>query len=120
MFNRGEILIALRGCFLSVAQYNAFLFVVGRGWMAIALVTLGNWKPIRCLLAAIFFGFIEALQLSPQALGINQIALAGTATTIPFQQFLVLPCMLTIVFLLMSSRTADYSTALLTPYRREE
>jgi simple sugar transport system permease protein len=118
----GAIFMALGGSFLSIAQFNAFLFeiVAGRGWIAIALVTIGNWKPMRCLLAAILFGFIDALQLRLQALGISQITLAGTAITIPFQLFLALPYILTIVFLLISSRTADYPTALLTPYRREE
>jgi simple sugar transport system permease protein len=118
----GAIFMALGGSFLSIAQFNAFLFeiVAGRGWIAIALVTIGNWKPMRCLLAAIFFGFIDALQLRLQALGISQITLAGTAITIPFQLFLMLPYILTIVFLLIASRTADYPTALLTPYRREE
>jgi simple sugar transport system permease protein len=118
----GAIFMALGGSFLSIAQFNAFLFeiVAGRGWIAIALVTLGNWKPMRCLLAAIAFGFIDALQLRMQALGMSQIVIAGTAVTIPFQLFLALPYVLTILFLLISSRTADYPTALLTPYRREE
>jgi len=118
----GAIFMALGGSFLSIAQFNAFLFeiVAGRGWIAIALVTIGNWKPMRCLLVAILFGFIDALQLRLQALGMNEITLAGTAITIPFQLFLALPYVLTILFLLISSRTADYPTALLTPYRREE
>ena len=118
----GAIFMALGGSFLSIAQFNAFLFeiVAGRGWIAIALVTLGNWKPMRCLLAAISFGFIDALQLRMQALGMSQVVIAGTAVTIPFQLFLALPYVLTILFLLISSRTADYPTALLTPYRREE
>jgi simple sugar transport system permease protein len=118
----GAVFMALGGSFLSIAQFNAFLFeiVAGRGWIAIALVTIGNWKPMRCLVAAIFFGFIDALQLRLQALGISQITLAGTTIAIPFQLFLMLPYVLTIVFLLIASRTADYPTALLTPYRREE
>ena len=118
----GAIFMALGGSFLSIAQFNAFLFeiVAGRGWIAIALVTIGNWKPMRCLFAAIFFGFIDALQLRLQALGISEITLAGTAVTIPFQLFLALPYVLTILFLLIASRRADYPTALLTPYRREE
>jgi ABC-type uncharacterized transport system permease subunit len=118
----GAIFMALGGSFLSIAQFNAFLFeiVAGRGWIAIALVTLGNWKPMRCLLAAIAFGFIDALQLRMQALGMSQVVIAGTVVTIPFQLFLALPYVLTILFLLISSRTADYPTALLTPYRREE
>jgi len=118
----GAIFMALGGSFLSIAQFNAFLFeiVAGRGWIAIALVTIGNWKPMRCLLAAVFFGFIDALQLRLQALGISEFTLAGTTITIPFQLFLALPYILTILFLLIASRTADYPTALLNPYRREE
>jgi len=118
----GAIFMALGGSFLSIAQFNAFLFeiVAGRGWIAIALVTIGNWKPMRCLFAAIFFGFIDALQLRLQVLGISEITLAGTTVAIPFQLFLALPYVLTILFLLIASRRADYPTALLTPYRREE
>lgn len=117
----GTVLMALGGAFLSVAQFNSFLFelVAGRGWIAIALVTIGNWKPLRCLMAAVFFGLVDAFQLRLQALGINQITIAGIDVGIPFQLFLMLPYLLTIVFLVIASRTADYPTALLTPYSRE-
>lgn len=117
----GAIFMALGGSFLSIAQFNSFLFelVAGRGWIAIALVTIGNWKPMRCLGAAVFFGFVDAFQLRLQALGINEITVAGASVGIPFQLFLMLPYLLTIVFLTIASRTADYPTALLTPYSRE-
>lgn len=117
----GAIFMALGGSFLSIAQFNSFQFelVAGRGWIAIALVTIGNWKPIRCLGAAIFFGFVDAFQLRLQALGISSVTLAGTTIGIPFQLFLMLPYLLTIVFLAVASRTADYPTAMLTPYSRE-
>ena len=117
----GAIFMALGGSFLSIAQFNSFLFelVAGRGWIAIALVTIGNWKPMRCMAAAIFFGFVDAFQLRLQALGLTEITVAGTSIAIPFQLFLMLPYLLTIVFLAIASRTADYPTALLTPYSRE-
>lgn len=117
----GAVFMALGGSFLSIAQFNSFLFelVAGRGWIAIALVTIGNWKPIRCVVAAVFFGFVDAFQLRLQALGINTIPIAGMEIAIPFQLFLMLPYLLTIVFLAVASRTADYPTALLTPYSRE-
>ena len=117
----GAIFMALGGSFLSIAQFNSFLFelVAGRGWIAIALVTIGNWKPMRCMAAAVFFGFVDAFQLRLQALGLTEITVAGTNIAIPFQLFLMLPYLLTIVFLAIASRTADYPTALLTPYNRE-
>lgn len=113
--------MALGGSFLSIAQFNSFLFelVAGRGWISIALVTIGNWKPIRCLAAAVFFGFVDAFQLRLQALGITEVTVAGTSIGVPFQLFLMLPYILTIAFLVAASRTADYPTALLTPYNRE-
>jgi simple sugar transport system permease protein len=117
----GAIFMALGGSFLSIAQFNSFLFelVAGRGWIAIALVTIGNWKPVRCLAAAIFFGFVDAFQLRLQALGIGTLTVGSVSIVIPFQLFLMLPYILTIVFLAVASRTADYPTALLTPYSRE-
>jgi len=65
----------------------------------------------------IIFG--DAFQLRLQALGLTEITVAGTNIAIPFQLFLMLPYLLTIVFLAIASRTADYPTALLTPYNRE-
>ena len=33
----------------------------GRGWIALALVIFGGWKPYRTALGALLFGFLEAL-----------------------------------------------------------
>lgn len=117
----GAVFMALGGSFLSIAQFNSFQFelVAGRGWIAIALVTIGNWKSMRCLAAAVFFGFVDAFQLRLQALGLSAITIGGTSIGIPFQLFLMLPYILTIVFLAIASRTADYPSAMLVPYSRE-
>ncbi len=109
----GAVLMALGGAFLSLAHFNIFLFgmVAGRGWIAIALVVFGNWQPGKCLAGALFFGGLDALQFRLQAVGFKAV---------PYQFFLVLPYILTIVALVGVSRRAAYPGALLLPYKRGE
>ena len=109
----GGALMGVAGAFLSMAQFNAFTFGVisGRGWVAIALVVFGRWDPWRCAGAALLFAAIDALQLRLQASGLGHI---------PYQVFLVLPFVLTIVAMALVSRNAVAPAALLKPFRKEE
>lgn len=109
----GGVLMALGGAFLSLAQFNMFLFgmVAGRGWVALALVVFGNWRPWKCLGGTLFFGGLDALQLRLQAVGFKAV---------PYQFFLILPYVLTIVALISVSRRAAYPGSLLVPYKRGE
>ena len=109
----GGALMGAAGAFLSMAQYNAFTFGVisGRGWVAIALVVFGRWDPWRCAGAALLFACVDALQLRLQATGLGHI---------PYQAFLILPFVLTIVGMAIMSRDAVAPAALLRPFRREE
>ncbi len=61
----------------------------GRGFMAIAIVVLGAWNPLRVFGAALFFGGAMALQFLFQALGLG----------VPYQLFLMLPYLLTLATL---------------------
>lgn len=107
----GGLLMALGGAYLSLAQLGAFSYgiVAGRGWVAIALVIFGNWRPFRVLAGALLFGFVQALQLRIQA----------TGAAIPYQALLALPYLVTIAALAVASRSVEYPAALLKPYRRE-
>jgi simple sugar transport system permease protein len=109
----GGALMGVAGAFLSMAQFNAFTFGVisGRGWIAIALVVFGRWDPWRCAGAALLFAAIDALQLRLQASGLGHI---------PYEVFLVLPFLLTIVAMALVSRNAVAPAALLKPFRKEE
>lgn len=109
----GGALMGLAGAFLSMAQFNAFTFgvVSGRGWVAIALVVFGRWDPVRCAGAAILFALVDALQLRMQASGLGHV---------PYEAFLILPFVLTIVAMAIMSRDAVAPSALLKPFRKEE
>jgi simple sugar transport system permease protein len=107
------MLMAVAGAYLSLAQFNAFTFGVisGRGWVCIALVVLGRWDPWRCALAALLFGGVDALQLRLQSSG---------AIDVPYQIFLMMPFVATILAMAVVARSARAPAALLVPFRKEE
>ena len=110
----GGALMGLAGAFLSMAQFNAFTFgvVSGRGWVAIALVVFGRWDPWRCgRRGAAVRRSSTRLQLRLQASGLGHI---------PYEVFLMLPFVLTIVAMALVSRNAVAPAALLKPFRKEE
>jgi len=107
----GGGLMGMGGAFLSLAQLGAFAhgIVNGRGWIAIAIVIFGNWRPTRVFLGALLFAFVQALQLRLQAEGVD----------LPYEALLALPYILTIIVLAVAGRNASYPAALLKPYDRE-
>lgn len=106
-------LMGVAGAYLSLAQFNAFTFGVisGRGWVCIALVVLGQWDPWRVALAALLFGSVDALQLRLQSSG---------AIDLPYEVFLMLPFVVTVLAMAALARSARAPAALLVPFRREE
>ncbi|MCW0180604.1 MAG: ABC transporter permease [Zavarzinia sp.] len=109
----GGAFMGAAGAFLSMAQFNAFTFGVisGRGWVCIALVVFGQWSPWKCAIGALIFAAIDTLQLRLQA---------SNVIDVPYQVFLMLPFVLTIVAMAAVSRNARAPAALLTPFRKEE
>jgi simple sugar transport system permease protein len=107
----GGGLMATGGAFLSLAQLGAFSYgiIAGRGWVCIALIIFGNWEPVKVLWGALLFGGVFALQLRLQTTGLK----------LPYETFLALPYIVTIVALTIGGRNASYPAALLKPYKRE-
>jgi simple sugar transport system permease protein len=81
----------LGGATLVLAQVGTFTerMTAGRGYLAIAIVVLGRWHPAGVAAAALLFGGATALQFLFQALG----------TRAPYQLFLMLPYVLTLLAL---------------------
>lgn len=109
----GSALMGVGGSFLTLSAFNSFFFemINGRGWIAIALVVFGSWRPGKALLGAILFAAFDAYQLRLQQL-------AGGI--IPYQVFLMLPYVLSILALILMSRRAAYPRALMIAYRKGE
>jgi len=107
----GGALMGVGGAFLSVAQLGSFTFgiVAGRGWVCIALIIFGNWHPIKVFWGALLFGGVQALQSRLQLTGLK----------LPYELFLALPYIVTIIALTIAGRNASYPAALLKPYKRE-
>jgi len=109
----GSALMAVGGAFLTMSAFNSFFFqmVNGRGWIAIALVVFGSWRPGKALIGAILFAAFDAYQIRLQQL-------AGGI--LPYQVFLMLPYVLSILALVLVARRATYPKALMIPYQKGE
>jgi len=114
----GSALMAIGGAFLTLSAFNAFFFnmINGRGWICVALVVFASWRPGRALLGAVLFAAFDALQLRLQQGGASLPGLP----TLPYQVYLMLPYILSIVALILVARRAAYPQALMKPYRKGE
>ena len=88
---RRFLLGGLAGGTLVLAQVGTFAegMSAGRGFIAIAIVVLGRWKPVGVMLGALLFGAASAMQFAFQAMGWRA----------PYQLFLVAPYLLTLAAL---------------------
>lgn len=109
----GSALMAVGGAFLTLSAFNSFFFemVNGRGWICVALVVFGSWRPGKALLGAILFAAFDAWQIRLQTL---------TGGAVPYQFFLMLPYVLSIAALILVARRATYPKALMIPYQKGE
>ena len=108
----GSSLMGVAGAFLTLSAFNAFYFnmVNGRGWICVALVVFAGWRPGKALGGALLFAFFDALQLR----------LSQQTGGIPYQIYLMVPYVLSIVALVVVARRATYPQALMKPWRKGE
>lgn len=109
----GSALMAVGGAFLTMSAFNSFFFemINGRGWICIALVVFGSWRPGKALIGAILFAAFDAYQVRLQQL---------TGGAVPYQLFLMMPYALSILALILVARRATYPKALMVPYQKGE
>jgi simple sugar transport system permease protein len=106
----GGVLAGIAGASLSISLLNIFQenMTNGIGFIAVALVYFGSWRPVGVLLGALLFSTINALQLWVQVLGLN----------IPSDVAVMLPYLLTIIVLALPFRRSLQPKALTKPYSR--
>jgi ABC-type uncharacterized transport system permease subunit len=85
------IFAGIGGAYLSICQISMFVkgMTNGRGFMAMAAMIFGNWKPKGVLIASLLFGLADSLQMSIQTAGWG----------IPTDLLLCLPYVITIIVL---------------------
>ncbi|HEV2643583.1 MAG TPA: ABC transporter permease, partial [Candidatus Elarobacter sp.] len=108
----GGILGGVAGATLVLAQAGTFVegMSTGRGFIAIAIVVLGRWNPLGVALAALVFGAASALQYFFQA----------TGSRLPYQLFLAVPYVLTLIALAAARGRSRAPAALARRELREE
>jgi len=106
----GGILSAIAGASLSIALLNVFQqnLTNGLGFIAVALVYFGAWRPFYVLLGSLIFSFVNALQVWIQVLGIP----------IPSDIAVMMPYLLTLIVLILSAGKTRAPAALTKPYER--
>jgi ABC-type uncharacterized transport system permease subunit len=94
----GGAMSGIAGAYLSTAVTPMWVegMSAGRGWIALALVVFGTWKPWRVLGGAYLFGTVTVLQLYAQGLGVH----------IPSEFLSMLPYLATIIVLVLICRDA--------------
>lgn len=110
----GSALMAIGGAFITMSAFDAFFFgmINGRGWICVALVIFASWRPGKALMGAMLFAGLEAFQVRAQQI--------SGAAIIPYQFYLMLPYVLSIIAMIIMARKAKYPQALLVPFRRGE
>ena len=85
----------------------------GRGFIALAALIFGKWKPVPTMLACLLFGFADALQIQLQGVPIR-------GYEVPNQFIQIIPYVLTIVVLAGFIGQSRAPRALGIPYEKEK
>ncbi len=98
------LIAGLGGAYFAVGVTGSFApgYIAGRGFVAIAMVTFGRWKPVWILLGSLLIGYADRLQLDLQAAGIK----------LPLQVLLALPYVLTLIVLVVLGKGVRAPAAL--------
>jgi general nucleoside transport system permease protein len=111
------ILAGLGGAYLSIGQSSLFTrnMTAGRGFIALAALIFGKWRPVQTLLACLLFGFTEAVSIQMQ--GVFKLP---SGEDIPVQFIQMVPYVLTIVVLAGFIGSSRPPRALGIPYQKEK
>jgi ABC-type uncharacterized transport system permease subunit len=95
----GSLIAGIGGVYLSLCQGSGYVrdMSAGRGFIALAALIFGGWKPLPTLLACLFFAFTDAVQIQLQGRAWNGFV-------IPNQFVQVTPYVVTLLVLVIYAR----------------
>jgi simple sugar transport system permease protein len=104
-------LAAIGGAYLSIGQSSLFTrnMTAGRGFIALAALIFGKWRPVQTMLACLLFGFAEAAAIQMQ----------GVIPYVRVEYIQIIPYVLTIVVLAGFIGASRAPRALGRPYEKE-
>jgi simple sugar transport system permease protein len=108
-------LCGIAGAYLSIAQNAGYIrdMTAGRGYLALAALIFGKWRPVPTLLACLLFAFTDAAQARLQGASLPGIGV------VPVQLIQALPYLLTIFLLAGFVGRAVAPKAIGIPYVKE-
>ncbi|HEX6729957.1 MAG TPA: ABC transporter permease [Pyrinomonadaceae bacterium] len=111
------ILAGVGGAYLSIGQSSLFTrnMTAGRGFIALAALIFGKWRPVQTLLACLLFGFTEAVSIQMQG-----AVKLPSGEDIPVQFINMVPYILTIIVLAGFIGSSRPPRALGIPYQKEK
>ncbi len=111
------VLAGIGGAYLSIGQSSLFTrnMTAGRGFIALAALIFGKWRPVPTLLACLLFGFTEAVSNYMQG-----VVKLPSGEDIPVQFIQMVPYVLTIVVLAGFIGSSRPPRALGIPYQKEK
>lgn len=106
----GGILSGVAGASMSIGTLNVFQqnMTSGLGFIAVALVYFGGWRPFGVMAGALLFSMVNALQLRLQVEGVG----------IPSDLMVMMPYVLTIIALVLTTQRVRAPSALTKPFER--
>jgi len=109
------VLCGIAGTYLSTAHGAGFIreMAAGKGYIALAALIFGKWRPVPALLACLMFGFMDALAARLQGV---EIPVIGHIST---DLILVLPYLLTVILLAGFIGKAPPPRSIGVPYVKE-
>jgi len=105
------VLAAIGGAYLSIGQSSLFTrnMTAGRGFIALAALIFGKWRPVQTMLACLLFGFAEAAAIQMQ----------GVIPNVRVEYIQIIPYILTMVVLAGFIGASRAPKALGQPYEKE-
>jgi ABC-type uncharacterized transport system permease subunit len=117
-------LAGIGGAYLSIGQSSLFTrnMSAGRGFIALAALIFGKWRPVQTMLACLLFGFTEAfaIQIQGKHYTFSLLGLNVNDWEIPNQFVQILPYLLTIVVLAGFIGNSRAPRAIGIPYQKEK
>jgi simple sugar transport system permease protein len=110
-------LAGIGGAYLSIGQSSLFTrnMTAGRGFIALAALIFGKWRPVQTMLACLLFGFTEAVSIQMQG-----AVKLPSGEDIPVQFIQMVPYVLTIIVLAGFIGSSKPPGALGIPYQKEK